>query len=64
MPAFVVPYVPIVVAMDEGWQVLSNLIGCEVDDAEVGLRVQVEFHPIPGGSQLPYFRPVSPSSTG
>ena len=61
VPAFTVPYVAIVVDMDEGWQVLSNLIGCPVDDVEIGLRVQVEFHPIDGGFQLPYFRPVDRS---
>ena len=58
VPAFTVPYVAIVVDMDEGWQVLSNLIGCDVGDVEIGMRVQVEFHPIDGGFQLPYFRPV------
>ena len=27
-PAFVVPYAPIIVEMDEGWQILSCLMGC------------------------------------
>jgi uncharacterized protein len=58
IPAFAVPYVAIIVDMDEGWQVLSNLIGCDVDDVEIGMRVEVEFHPIEGGYQLPYFRPA------
>lgn len=58
MPAFEVPYVAIIVDLDEGWQFLSNLIGCEVDDVEVGMRVEVEFHPVEGGFQLPYFRPA------
>jgi hypothetical protein len=58
MPAFEVPYVAIIVDLDEGWQLLSNLIGCEVDDVEVGMRVEVEFHPVEGGFQLPYFRPA------
>ncbi len=35
-PAFTVPYVPIVVDMDEGWQMLSCLVGCEHDAAAVG----------------------------
>jgi uncharacterized OB-fold protein len=58
IPAFEVPYVAIIVDMAEGWQMLSNLIGCEHDAAEIGMRVQVEFHPIERGYQLPYFRPV------
>ena len=61
VPAFHVPYVAIIVDVDEGWQVLSNLIGCAVDDVEVGMRVEVEFHPISGGFDLPYFRPVTAS---
>ena len=59
IPAFDVPYVAAIVDMDEGWYVLSNLIGCDVDDVEIGMRVQVEFHPIEGGYRLPYFRPVA-----
>ena len=31
LPSFTVPYVAIIVDMDEGWQILSNLIGCEHD---------------------------------
>jgi uncharacterized OB-fold protein len=59
MPAFEVPYVAIIVDVEEGWQLLSNLIGCTVDDVEIGMPVEVEFHPIPGGFVLPYFRPAS-----
>ena len=44
--------------MDEGWQILSNLIGCEHDAVEIGMRVEVEFHEMEGGFTLPYFRPV------
>ena len=58
MPAFVVPYVSIIVDMAEGWQILSNLIGCGVGDVAIGMPVAVEFHPITGGFQLPYFRPI------
>jgi uncharacterized OB-fold protein len=55
--AFDVPYVAIVVDVEEGWQMLSNLIGCEHDAVEIGLPVHVEFHTI-GDFTLPYFRPV------
>jgi uncharacterized OB-fold protein len=57
-PAFVVPYVPIVVDLDEGFTMLSNVIGCRPADVHVGLRVQVEFHPKSDEITLPYFRPV------
>ena len=57
MPSFEVPYVAIIVDMDEGWQILSNLVGCEHDAVEIGMRVEVEFHEMEGGFTLPYFRP-------
>ena len=56
-PEFAVPYAPIIVDVDEGWQILSNLIGCEHDAAEVGMAVRVEFHRVGGEITVPYFRP-------
>jgi len=58
-PDFTVPYVAVIVDMDEGWQILSNIIGCEHDAVEIGQRVAVEFHPITDGVMLPYFRPIA-----
>jgi hypothetical protein len=58
-PAFVVPYVPIIVDLDEGWDLLSNLIGCEFDEVEIGMRVEVDFRATASGDGLlPYFRPL------
>jgi hypothetical protein len=59
-PSFQTPYVPIIVDMDEGFQMLSNLIGCEPDAAHGGMRVIVEFHSVGGDITLPYFRPAAP----
>jgi len=57
-PAFVTPYAVVIVALDEGYHMLSNLIGCEVADVEVGLRVGVTFHEAGDGMVLPYFTPL------
>jgi uncharacterized protein len=57
-PSFVVPYAPAVVALAEGWWFLSAVIGLSVDDLREGLSLQVEFHPVSGEMQLPYFRPA------
>jgi uncharacterized protein len=54
-PAFVTPYVPLIVTMEEGWQVLANLVGCDDADVAVGLPVEVEFHALEDGFALPYF---------
>jgi uncharacterized OB-fold protein len=56
-PAFSVPYVPIIVDMEEGWQMLSNLVGCEHDAVHVGQAAEVVFHPLADDVTLPYFRP-------
>jgi uncharacterized OB-fold protein len=55
--AFTVPYAPVIVAMEEGWFLLSNLIGCDHTEVAVGLAVQVELHPVGDGVHLPYVRP-------
>jgi hypothetical protein len=57
-PAFQVPYVAVIVELDEGWSLLSNLVGCTPDEAAVGLRVTVEFHATADGTLLPYFAPT------
>jgi uncharacterized protein len=58
-PAFVVPYAPAVVALDEGWWFLSAVVGCAPDRLGEGLVLQVEFHPASDDLALPYFRPVT-----
>jgi uncharacterized OB-fold protein len=55
---FEVPYVVIIVEMAERFSLVSNLIGCEAEDVQLGLPVTVEFHQV-GGTTLPYFRPSS-----
>lgn len=58
-PAFTVPYTAIIVELDEGWHLLSNLIGCDHEDAAIGMRVEVVFHPLDDQITLPYFRPIA-----
>ena len=57
-PSFVVPYAPAIIDIDEGYQMLANIVGCDVRDLAVGMRVAVEFHPVSDGYALPYFRPA------
>lgn len=56
-PAFGVPYAPAIVDLDEGYQMMTNLIGLAPDAITPGLAVRVEFHETGGGLRLPYFRP-------
>jgi uncharacterized protein len=59
-PAFEVPYAPIIVDLAEGYQMISLLVNCSVDDVRAGLPVEVVYYEV-GDRTLPYFQPV-PSS--
>ncbi|MGE0877505.1 MAG: Zn-ribbon domain-containing OB-fold protein [Acidimicrobiia bacterium] len=56
-PSFTTPYAAAIIDMDEGYQMLSNIVGCRVEDVVVGQAVSVVFHPVGGGMVLPYFEP-------
>jgi uncharacterized OB-fold protein len=45
MPAFreAVPYVVAYVETDEGPQILSNIVGCDPESVEIGMRVKADF---------------------
>jgi uncharacterized OB-fold protein len=62
-PAFRVPYAPAIIELDEGWFLMSAMIGCEDTDLTDGMRVDVEFHPANDTITLPYFHP-SPTHSG
>ncbi|MEM9174318.1 MAG: Zn-ribbon domain-containing OB-fold protein [Myxococcota bacterium] len=49
MPAFAtaVPYVVAYVELEEGPQLLTNIVGCDPDDVSIGMAVQVDFVPTP-----------------
>ena len=57
-PAFTPVYAPIIVDLDEGYQMVSNLVDCDDGEIAVGLRVEVVFHQV-GDITLPYFRPTA-----
>jgi uncharacterized OB-fold protein len=58
-PSFTVPYAPAIVALDEGWYMMSAVIGCEPGDLRADMPLVVEFHPAGDEISLPYFRPTS-----
>jgi uncharacterized protein len=57
-PAFRVPYAAAIVDLDEGFQMLANVVGCRPSELAVGQRVAFETHPIADDVALPYFRPA------
>jgi len=57
-PAFETPYIVVIVAMQEGWFMTSNLVDCPVEEVTVGLPVEVSFRPMSEEITLPLFRPA------
>ena len=52
------PYVLAYVELDEGPRMLTNVVGCPVDDVAVGQRVAVVFDDTGDNTALPRFRPA------
>ncbi len=56
-PAFSVPYAPSIVSLNEGFRLLSAMVGCGADALVDAMEVAVEFHPVDELITLPFFRP-------
>lgn len=56
-PAFQVPYCAAVVELEEGWHMLTNIVGTPMDAIAVGAPVEVSFETF-GKIALPCFRVV------
>ena len=55
-PTFEVPYTVIVVELEEGYYMLSNLIGVEPDEIKIGTPLEVFFEERSEEITLPFFR--------
>jgi uncharacterized OB-fold protein len=51
------PYAPAIVTVDEGYQMLTNIVGVPPDALRIGMRVRVQFHAVGPDVTLPYFTP-------
>jgi uncharacterized OB-fold protein len=54
-PAFEVPYVIAVVRLDEGVEMLTNLIDVTPEQVSIGARVRVAFTDVAEHMTLPFF---------
>jgi uncharacterized OB-fold protein len=48
-------YAPAIVTLDEGYQMLTNMVGVAPEDLAIGMRVHVQFHRVEPDLTLPYF---------
>ena len=60
-PAYAVevPYVVALVELLEGPTMMSNVIGCKVEEVHIGMPVDVVFDDWPEGVTVPKFRPAA-----
>ena len=56
-PSFEVPYTVVVVELEEGCYMLSNLVNCEPGEVEIGMPLEVLFRPMSDEITLPLFQP-------
>ncbi len=49
------PYAPAIVTLDEGYQMLTNIVGVAPADLAIGMPVRVQFHAVGDDVTLPYF---------
>jgi len=57
-PEFEVPYTVVIVELEEGWHMLTNLVECASEDLEIGMPVEVQFRRMSDEITLPLFRPT------
>jgi len=60
--AFSVPYVAAIITLGEGFEMVSNIVGCRPEDVYIGQPVRVVFHAVNEDLTLPYFTPLSPAA--
>jgi len=61
-PEFEVPYTVAIVELEEGFHMLTNLVGCPPEQMRVGMPVEVEFRRMSEEISLPMFRPAATPS--
>jgi uncharacterized OB-fold protein len=59
--SFAVPYVVAWIDMDDGWQLLSWIVGCEAGDVEIGAPVTATFVRVGPDERLPVFELLNSS---
>ncbi len=53
-----IPYVTAIVALQEGPHILTNIVGCEPDQIECDMPVEVTWENITDDFSLPRFKPI------
>lgn len=52
------PYLVASVTLDVGVNFIANLVKCALEDARIGMKVALYWHPLQDGTHLPMFQPA------
>jgi uncharacterized protein len=52
------PFAVVLVELEEGVRMMSNVVDCPADDVKVGMKVTVAWEPLSDGRHLPQFTPA------
>jgi len=63
-PAFEVPYVIAIVRLDEGYEMMTNIVDCSPEWVRIGERVQLALLAVSDEITLPCFRPFVDGPSG
>jgi len=58
-PAFDYPLLAVLVDLEEGVRLVSNLTGTDTGDVRIGMPVEAHFVATAGGATIPVFRPAA-----
>jgi len=53
----------VLIDLEEGIRIFSNLYDCEKEDVRIGMPVEVFFVPTAGDKKVPVFRPAKGASS-
>jgi uncharacterized protein len=62
IPVFTYPVIAVIIELDEGVRIVSNLEDVSPEDVRIGMRVAVRFVPTRNDVAVPVFAPLEPSS--
>ena len=51
------PFFIVLVTLDEGVNVMANVVNCSLDEMKIGLRMKPYWHPLPDGTNMLMFEP-------
>ena len=58
VPGYEYPIIAIIVDLEEGERMASNLVECEPEDVSIGMAVEALIHEDEDGFKIPFFRPA------